>query len=394
MRNLFRHHIAAGLYIVGAAFWGLPAAQAVESKAATQPVAAAVTVTKAARTEVVEAVTVTGTLVPRQEVLVGPEIEGLRILELLVDEGDKVAPGAVLARLSRETLEAQLAQSDAALARSDAAIAQAQSQISQTQANMTWTTQDLQRAQSLLARGASTQAAVDQKTSLARAAQAQLQAARDALVAAEADKKSFLAQRSELMVRLSRTEVKTPQGGIIARRNAKLGAVATAAGEPMFRIIANGAIELDAEVPEQRLLELREGQSAKITLADSSTVSGKIRLLSPEVDRTTRLGRVRISLESDSKARVGSFARASIELRRNMSVTVPASAIIYEGGKATLQIVVDGVVRAKPVEVGFVNGSRAEVLKGLSEGETVVVRAGPFLREGDAVTPVTGGGGK
>ena len=298
----------------------------------------------------------------------------------------------MLVRLSRETLDAQLAQSDAALSRADAAIAQAQSQIANTQANVTWTKQDLERAQSLLARGASTQALVDQKTSLARAAQAQLQAANDALAAARADKKNIEAQRGELMVRIGRTEVKTPSAGLVSRRTAKVGAVAAAVGEPLFRIIADGAIELDAEVPEQRLLELKEGQTASVVLADGSQVAGKIRLLSPEVDRSTRLGRVRIALESDSKARIGSFARASIELRRAMSVTVPASAIIYDGGKATLQTVVDGVVRAKPVEIGLINGGRAEILKGVVAGETIVVRAGPFLRDGDAVSPVTAGG--
>lgn len=372
---------------LAAALYTAPAFAA-DTKAATTPVAATVTVTTAQRREVVEALTVTGTLVPRLEVLVGPEIEGLRIIGLLADEGDRVETGQVLARLSRETLEAQLAQSDAALARADAAIAQAQSQINNAQANMTFTAQDLQRAQSLLAKGSSTQALVDQKTSLARAAQAQFQSAKDALVAAQADKKSIQAQRAELMVRMSRTEVKTPQGGVVSRRTAKLGAVATAVGEPLFRIIADGEIELDAEVPEQRLLELKHGQSASVILPDGTPIGGKIRLLSPEVDRTTRLGRVRISLGHESKARVGSFARASIELRRSLSVTVPSSAVMYEEGQTKLQTVVGSVVKTVPVTVGLVTGGRAEILKGLNEGEIVVVRAGPFLRDGDAVSPV------
>lgn len=387
-RSFILSSTASVAILLACAAPGAPA-YASESKAATPPVAATVTVTPAVRSEVVEAVTVTGTLAPRLEILVGPEIEGLRIIELLADEGDKVAKGQVLVRLSRETLNAQLAQSDAALARADAAIAQAQSQINQSQANVTWTTQDLQRAASLLARGASTQAAVDQKTSLARAAQAQLQAGKDALVAAQADKKNIEAQRSELMVRMGRTEVRTPEAGIVARRTAKLGAVATAVGEPLFRIIAGGEIELDAEVPEQRLLDLKEGQGANIVLADGTSISGKIRLLSPEVDRTSRLGRVRISLDANDKARVGSFARASIELRRSMSITVPSSAIIYDGGKTSLQTVMSGAVKTKPVDIGLISGGRAEVLKGLNEGETIVVRAGPFLRDGDAVTPVT-----
>ena len=384
-KALFGMAIATAVLTVPPAIF----AHASESMAAPAPAAAAVTVMPAVRREVVEAVTVTGTLVPRLEILVGPEIEGLRIIELLADEGDRIEKGQVLARLSRETLDAQLAQSDAALARADAAIAQTQSAINQAQANVTWTGQDLQRAQSLLARGASTQAAIDLKTSQARTASAQLQSARDALVAARADKKNIEAQRAELMVRIGRTQVRTPAGGIVSRRTAKLGAVASAAGEAMFRIIDGGEIELDGEVPEQRLLELKAGQSASVTLADGTQISGKIRLLSPEVDRATRLGKVRISLDASNKTRIGSFARALIELSRSLSITVPASAIIYDSGKTSLQTVLANVVKTKPVELGLITGGRAEVLNGLTEGESIVVRAGPFLRDGDSVSPVT-----
>ena len=165
--------------------------------------------------------------------------------------------------------------------------------------------------------------------------------------------------------------------------------VASAAGEPLFRVIADSEIELDAEVPEQRLLELKENQSADVQLADGAHIAGKIRLLSPEVDRTSRLGKVRISLAANDKARIGSFARASIELRRSMSITVPSSAIIYDGGKTSLQTVAGGAVKTKPVDIGLISGGRAEVIKGLNEGETIVVRAGPFLRDGDAVAPIT-----
>lgn len=359
-----------------------------ETKPAITPAAASVSVAPALRSQVVEAVVVTGTLTPRQEILVGPEIEGLRIIEVLADEGDKIAAGQVLVRLARETLDAQLAQSDAALSRADAAIAQVQSQINQAQANVTFTGQDLQRSESLLGRGASTQAMVDQKTSLALAAQAQLQSARDALLAAQADKKNSQAQRAELMVRIARSQVRSPAAGIVSRRTAKLGAVASGVGEPLFRIIADGEIELDAEVPEQRLLELKVNQAAILTLADGTQLGGKIRLLSPEIDRVTRLGRVRISIDANDKARIGSFARASIELRRSMSITVPSSAIIYTSGKATLQTVSGGAVVSKPVDIGLITGGRAEILNGVTEGETIVVRAGPFLRDGDAVSPV------
>ncbi len=352
--------------------------------------APAVTTANATRREIVESISLSGTLVARDEVLVGPEIEGLRIIELLVEEGDKVAKGAVLARLARDQLDALLAQSDAALTRADAAIAQANSQIEQAQANQTWTTQDLERAQVLLKQGSSTQAQVEQKTNAANAARAQLQSARDAVRVSEADKANIAAQRRELMVRIGRTEVRAPADGLISRRSAKLGAMATAAGEPMFRIIADGAVELEGDVPEAKIGALSVGQPAQVTLANGAIVPGKVRLLSPEIDRTTRLGRVRLSLQPHAAARVGSFARGSIELRRAMSVMVPTSAIFYANGKPTVQLVERDQVHTRAVVLGVTSGSMIEIRDGLDENLKVVARAGAFLRDGDAVSPVAG----
>lgn len=379
----------------GAGVWYFMQQAGGASKAATAQSAASspgayVSVETARREEVVETVTVTGSLTARREVLAGPEIDGLRIIEILAEEGDRVKQGQVLVRLSRETLDALVAQSDAALLRADAAIAQTQSQILQAESNATWTSVDLKRARDLLARGASTQAIVDQKTNAARSAQAQLEALRNGLAATQAEKKNIEAQRRELMIRVARTEVRAPAGGMISRRSAKLGALAAAASpEPLFRIIEDGEIELDAEVPEQRLLQLREGQSARVLLADGSSINGRVRLISPEINATTRLGRVRIALDPDPRVRTGSFARGVIELRRTMAVTIPSSALIYDSGKTRVQTVAANAVRVKPVETGLVSGARAEILSGLKEGETIIVRAGPFLREGDAVTPVS-----
>jgi HlyD family secretion protein len=326
--------------------------------------------------------------VPRSEVLVGPEVEGLRIVELLAEEGDWVEKGAVLMRLSRETIDAQIAQSDAELARSDAAIAQAKSQISQAEASASYAEADLARSQTLLKTGASTQAVVDQKQSTVRVARAQLQAAIDFERAAQAQRKSVEAQRRELLVRLSRTQVRTPEAGIVARRNARLGAVALSIGEPMFRIIANGEIELEAEAPEARLGAIQPGQKAQIVLADGERTSGAVRLVSPEVDRATRLGRVRIGLAKSQSARIGSFAGAEIEIRRSEALLAPASAVNYSSEGPNVLIAEGGAVRKRPVVLGVVDDGNAEIREGLTEGDNVIVRAGAFLRDGDAIAPV------
>jgi HlyD family secretion protein len=380
----------AGLLSLGGAFvgWQVAGAKAPPPSNAQGPRAAAVTVAPAVRGEIVETALVVGTLVARNEVLVGPEIEGLRIVEILAEEGDRVERGAVLVRLSRETLDAQAAQLDAELARVDAAIAQARSQISQADANFSFAETDLSRSQSLLRSGSSTQAVVDQKQTAWRAAQAQLQAARDSERAAQAQRKAVEAQRREIEVRLSRTQVRTPEGGIVSRRNARLGAVASGVGDPLFRIIADGEIELEAEAPEARLGLMKPGQPALLTLADGAQAKGKVRLVSPEVDRATRLGRVRVSLEPSASARVGSFARGEIEVRRVMGVLAPATAVNHSSEGVNVLVADEGVVRKRAIVLGVIDGGRAEIREGLREGESVVLRAGAFLRDGDAITPV------
>jgi RND family efflux transporter MFP subunit len=378
--------VAAGAGLVG---WQATQPRLAEAAIpVAEPVLPVVTVGPAHRTEVVETVAVTGTLIPRNEVLAGPEIEGLRIIEILVEEGDVVNAGDVLVRLSRDTIDAQLAQSDAALARADAGVAQANSQIAQAQANAALARADLGRAQTLIRSGASTQAVVDQRAAAEQAASAQLQAARDALRASEAERRSVEAQRRELQLRLARTQVRTPAGGLVARRNAKLGAVASAAGEPLFRIIENAEIELEAEAPEARLAALAPGQKAVVHLAGGARVEGRVRLVSPEIDRATRLGRVRIALSDPKGARIGAFARAEIEIRRERSVTAPASAIIHSPEGVSVLVAQNGSVRQRFVKLGHVDGVRAEIRSGVEEGEEIVLRAGAFLRDGDAVRAV------
>ncbi|MBX9757918.1 MAG: efflux RND transporter periplasmic adaptor subunit, partial [Beijerinckiaceae bacterium] len=163
---------------VGAASWKFTRTHSANAAVNVEPLAPAVSVTRARVSEVVETVSVTGTLVPRNEILAGPEIEGLRIVEILVDEGDRIAKGAVLVRLSRDVLDAQVAQSDAALARADAAIAQAQSQIAQAEANAKLASSELERTQALARSGNSTQAALDQRSAAQRSSDAQAQSAR------------------------------------------------------------------------------------------------------------------------------------------------------------------------------------------------------------------------
>lgn len=369
------------------AFAQAPASAATAQQPSAGP---AITVTSAKRDEIVQSVVVSGSMVARDEVLVAPEVDGFVITELLAEEGDRVATGQVLARLSRTTLEVQRAQNQAQTAKAQAAIDQAKAQIVEAEANLVQANNAFDRTKALRDSGNASLETFDQRAAVARGSQARLNSAKQALAMAEADLALSQAQGRDIEVRLARTEIKAPKAGIVSRRNAKLGAMATmAAAEPLFKIIADGAIELEADVAEVELPNLKVGQAVAVTPAGSDKpLAGQIRLISPEVDRASRLGKLRIALTGNPPVAVGSFARGVIETGRKTSIVLPLSAITYSRGGAMVQAVKDGRVTTKKVTLGLIGGGRAEIASGLAEGESVVARAGTFVRDGDAITPV------
>jgi RND family efflux transporter MFP subunit len=350
--------------------------------------AAAVTVARVAPADFTATVQATGSLVAREEILVGPEVEGLRVTEVLADEGLRVKRGDVLARLVADTLDAQVAQNDAGQARATAAIAQARSMIVQAEARLVEARNAFERAKPLKAAGHMAESAYDTREQAARTAEAQLVASRDGLKVAEAEKAQIEAQRRELNWRRGRTEVLAPADGIVSRRMARVGGYAAGAAEPMFRIVANGEVELDAEVTETRMAAVKVGQPARVEVAGVGEVAGTVRLVSPEVDKATRLGRVRIYLGDNPDLRVGAFARGTVETGASRGLAVPASAILYGPEAPSVQVVRDHRVETRRIKPGLTVGALAEVREGLAEGELVVSRAGTFLRDGDAVRPL------
>ena len=348
----------------------------------------AVSVARAETADFVETALVTGSIIAREEILVGPEIDGLRVVEVLADEGDRVKKGQVLARLVSDTLEAQLAQNTAAVARSEAALAQAQSAIASAEARLDEASNAYDRAKPLSKSGFLSESGMDQRESARRTTEAALASARDGLKVAEADKAQIMAQRQEIVWRRARTDIRAPADGLVSRRNAKIGSYASGVADAMFRIVAKGELELDAEVPEMRLGALRPGQTALVEAAGSPPVTGSLRLVSPEVDRMSRLGRVRIFIGDKPDLRVGAFARARIETAKSSGLAIPLSAVLYGADGPVVQVVVDGHIATRRVRLGLAQGNLIEIREGLKSGEYVVARSGTFLRDGDAVRPV------
>jgi len=323
-----------------------------------------ITVIVPAFAEVADLVTFTGAIGARDEMPITVEGEGGRISAVMVEAGDRVRAGQVLARLDTSVLQPQVGSLVASLeeARTNAELAQA----------------DYRRAAAVAASGALSAQEIERRLSVA--------------IGAEAKVKVAAAQVEESRARLRRTEIRAPQAGLVLTRAAEVGQTATGAGEPLFRLGRGGQIEMRGLVAEQDLPQLVIGQPVQVRVTGiDQPFDGKVRLIGAVIDPQTRLGSVRVDLEPHPNLRPGAFARAEAEVGRGRRPLLPQSAVLSDAdGTYVIIANADDTVARRSVSV---SGSRREglvIASGLQGNERVVLTAGPFLRLGEKiiVTPV------
>jgi multidrug efflux pump subunit AcrA (membrane-fusion protein) len=175
--------------------------------------------------------------------------------------------------------------------------------------------------------------------------------------------------------------LRAPAAGLVTEVRTIVGAPASPQAGPMFRIAVNNEVELDAEVPSVHLPKLNPGATARISRDNAPDAYGRVRLVSPQIDRATQLGHVRISLTNNPSLKVGMFARANIDAKRSCGVAVPRTAIDH----LTVQVIKGNSVETRKVRVGLVSDTSTEILEGLDVGEIVVADAGSSLHDGDQI---------
>ncbi len=367
---------------------GAATAQEAEQAAVVETLPS-ITVTEVASRMLRDRVIASGMIGPVEEVQVAPLIEGQPVEQLLVDVGDVVTEGQVMAVLSKQTLELQRSQAVASLAAAKATIAQAEAQLVEAEASAGEAQRVAERTAKLREQGSASQAAADTANANAVSATARVSVARQSLEAARAQVDLGEAQLENVDLQLARTEVKAPVAGKVVTRNAQVGGIATAAGQAMFVIVRDGALELRADVAEADILRLAEGQKAELhTVGAVAGLSGTVRLVEPTINATTRLGRARIAVDEPEKLRSGMFAEAEILVAERETLSVPVTAVGSDASGSTVMRVTDGVVERVVVKTGIRDGSYVEVLEGLAAGDLVVAKAGAFVQSGDRVNPV------
>ena len=299
-----------------------------------------------------------GSVAAWQEVSISPEVGGFRIADVLVNVGDVVKKGQVLATLSTTSVSNDLALQTAALAEAKAALAEASANAA--------------RARKLQDSGAISAQQISQYLTAETTARARVQVA-EARIKSE-------------QLRLSQTSVIAPDDGVIAGRAATAGALARV-GEELFRLIRHGRLEWRAEVPGAELFQVREGQSVELMLPDGSTVTGTVRTVAPTIDPQTRKGLVYVDIGGVGGAlRAGMFASGRFNLGHSKALTVPSSSVMVRDGFSWLfKLGADNQVTLSKVETGRREGDRIEITKGLGPDDAVVDSGVGFLADGDTV---------
>ncbi len=301
--------------------------------------------------------TATGTVQPWQESVIGPEIGGLRLTEVLVNVGDRVKKGALLARFSDEMVRNGVMQQQAALDDAKAKLAEAQL--------------NGRRSEQLKSRGFISDQEAQKSETNVQIAEAQVKLAEAKL---EGEK-----------IKYGYTKVLAQDDGIISSRTATVGTVVQSGAE-MFRLIRQGRLEWRAELPEQLLRRVRVGQKVSLRQSKDDEVAGKVARISPVIDLQSRNGTVYVELPPSGSIRAGMFAQGEFDLGKSSALTVPQNAVVVRDGFSyVFKVGSDNRVEQVKVVTGRRLGDRVEITDGIKPDAAIVALGAGFLTAGDLV---------
>jgi HlyD family secretion protein len=162
----------------------------------------------------------------------------------------------------------------------------------------------------------------------------------------------------------------------------------------LFRLIEGGLVQFDAQVPQDKLQKLTPGLEAELRIGahgEEASIKGSIRAIAPTLDPQSRLGIVHIALPLDPRLRPGAFVQGRIVLSRAPALSTPRSAIMSQDGESFVYVIDGKHARRRIVETGAAEEGQVEIRKGLAEGEHVILSAGAFLYDGQAVRETAAG---
>lgn len=321
----------------------------------------AVTVAAPGRQQVDRIITATGSLAARSDMPVGVPGSGGQVVRVLVQPGQWVNSGQVLAVIDRSVQAQQAAQLAAQVE-----VARADLHLAQTQ---------LDRAQALVGRGFISQADLDQKRATRDAAAARVRVAQ--------------AQLGATRAQIGQLDVRAPMAGLVLTRAVEPGQVVGPGSGALFRIAAGGEMELLAQLAQDDLARVTVGSIAQVTpVGSAQSYQGSVWQTASTVDPQTRQGAARIAIPYNRELRPGGFAQAQIHAGTTDAPMLPESAIQSdEHGNFVYLVDAHNTVVRRPVTIGEVTDHGVSITQGLNGSEHVVLMAGAFLSAGQKVRP-------
>ena len=321
----------------------------------------AVTVAAPGRQQVDRIITATGSLAARHDMPVGVPGQGGQVVRVLVQPGQWVGAGQVLAVIDRSVQVQQASQLAA--------------QVQVAEADLRLQQANLDRAQGLVGRGFISRADLDEKRSTRDAAAARVRVAQAQLAATRAQ--------------IGQLDVRAPLAGLVLTRAVEPGQVVGPGSGALFRIAAGGEMELMAMLAQDDLARVNVGTIAQVTPVGSTTAyQGQVWQVAPVVDPQTRQGAARIAIPYNRDLRPGGFAQAQIHAGTTDAPVLPQSAIQSDDHGNFVYIVdAQNTVVRRPVTIGEVTDRGITIAQGLNGSEHVVMQAGAFLNPGQKVRP-------
>jgi RND family efflux transporter MFP subunit len=336
----------------------------------------AVAVVKADTGTVESAIELSGNLAPETRVDIRSKLPG-SLERVMVQLGDSVAEGQVLATLDRREIDAQV---DAAVA----AVAVVKAGVDAADAAFENAAQEVERARGLYEKGAIPKQRLEAAEMQWRASKAQ----RD-LAAANVQQADAALRRAREVQRDA--TLRAPVGGVIVERNLDAGSLVGPAGDPIFAVANLRTLKLEAGVSELEAGRLKVGAAARVTVAakPGEEFQGRISALAPEVDARNRHFRVEIKVANASAAMLsGMYATARIPTSKAEGPVVPREAVFDRNGTRAVYRVQGDTVTVAVVTEGLSDGKRVVLTSGVKPGDLIVADARREVTEGARVRVV------
>ena len=311
----------------------------------------------------------------------------------LVDIGDRVVAGQVLAEIDAPELDQQIKQVEASVAQAEAASEQAEANLEQGKANRDLARLNAERWKSLADQGIASKQETDQYQAQFAAQNANVLALEKAITAQRSNVAAAKANLSRLQEVQGYRLVKAPFDGVVTVRSVDVGALVNTGSTLLFRIAQTDKLRTYINVPQTSASSVRVGQPAVLTVSNlpGRVFHGNVARTANALDPANRTMLVEVAVPNpDGALFPGSFAEVTLSASRtNLPLAVPASAILFRTDGAQVAVVQpDNTLHLQKIVVGRDYGDRVEILQGVDDGATILAAPGDAAREGVKIIPV------